>query len=114
MNTLRKAYQIIFGKEPEAEKPEWQMAKEIMENWNVPKLGEDLAKECLFEIILRVPHPDDEITREVVGRAENFAEELFEELAGHDAHMDAIEVLERNYWEKKKRAELEELKNRAR
>lgn len=107
MSTLTKAYQIIFDKEPEVEKAEWQVAKEIIENWNVPKLGEDFAKECLFEIILHVPFPNEETTKEVVGRAEDFAEELFEELAGHDAHMDAVEVLERKYrTDKRKEKEL--------
>ncbi len=72
-----------------------------MGNFNVPKLGQDLAKEVLFDIILHVPYPDVETTHRIVYKAESFAEELFPELEGHDAHMDVIEGLERKYWEEK-------------
>ena len=113
-STLKKGYQIIFGKEPEVHKQEWQVAEEIMNNFNVPKLGEDMAKEVLFEVILHVPYPDIEITHRIVGRAEGFAEELFEELVEHDAHMDAIEVLERKYREDKKRKQELKLESGAR
>ncbi len=101
MNTiLKKSYQIIFNREPDRERPDWQIADDILKNWDVRKLGEDLAKGCLFEIILHVAYPDFEITRAIVGHAEEFATELFDELANLEPHMDIIEVLEKKYHEK--------------
>lgn len=97
---LKKAYRAIFGREPSAGQADWQMAEEIVNHWDVPKLGEDLAKECLFEIILHVTYPDFETTRAIVGHAEELSTELFPELANHDPHMDTIEVLERKYHKK--------------
>lgn len=97
---LKKTYQLTFGRELHKGQPDWQVAEDIINHWDVPKLGEDLAKECLFEIILHVTYPDFETTRRIVGHAEELSTELFPELANHDPHMDTIEVLERKYHEK--------------
>ena len=113
MRAIKKAYKIIFGKESDIEKADWQIADELMNKFIVRDLGDDLAKECLFEIILHIPFPSTETTHRIVGKAENIAEELFEELAGHDAHMATIEALEWKYWkdkEKEKKEEGDEIK----
>src|SRR3989344_6094034 len=96
-HVLKKAYLILFGREPDAHQPDWQIAEEIVSHWDVQKLGEVLARECLFEIILHVAYPNFEITRAIVGHAEELATELFDELANLDPHMDVIEVLEKKY-----------------
>lgn len=72
-----------------------------MNNWDVPKLGKDLSKEVIFQVVNHISYPDKEKTTEIVGRAENFATELFRELSDIDPHMDVIAELERVYYEKK-------------
>lgn len=99
---LNKAYKVIFEKEPESQKADWELAREILLNWNVPKMGEDLAKECIFEIIGHVQYPNQEKTTEIVGMAEDKAGELFPEIGEHDPHMDVIEWLEMKYRQTKK------------
>ncbi|HUO75925.1 MAG TPA: hypothetical protein VMU12_03390 [Candidatus Paceibacterota bacterium] len=112
MNTdLVRAYELLIGTEPPTEMREWQVAKVIMENWNVPVLGESLAKECVFRIVNHVIFPTNELTQEVVGAAEDKATELFSELDGIDPHMDVIAHLERKYHERAEQ-EREKLKFR--
>jgi hypothetical protein len=109
-NHLARAYTIIFGTEPAPELQEWEVAKAVLDKWNVPALGEELAKECIFRIVNNTDFPSQEITAEIVGTAEDKATELFSELEGLDPHMDVIAHLERKYHENKN--ENSELKNR--
>lgn len=96
-----QAYKKLFDKEPEAEGEEWRLAKKLVSHWDVPKIGEELALEALFEIINHTNYPDAEITHRIVGRAEDLISEFLPELSEHDAHMDVIAYLEKKYWEKK-------------
>lgn len=96
-SVLYDAHRILFGSRSADELKEWQLAREVLGGWNVPKLGEDLAKKCLFEIINHVRFPNNDLTREIVEIAEDKAEELFPELEGRDPHMAVIENLERAY-----------------
>ena len=103
MEILREAYRKIFGTDPDPKIPEWELAREVMGHWDVPKLGEDLARECIFRIVNHVIFPTDELTREIAGSAEDKSLELFPELEGVDPHMDVIAHLERKYHERHKR-----------
>jgi hypothetical protein len=94
MNILSNAYMTIFSSKPE-NMAEWQMAQKLMENFDVQKLGEELAKEVIFEIVNHTSFPNNEITKEIVQRAESFAVELFSELKTNEPHMAEIERLER-------------------
>ncbi|MGD0977474.1 MAG: hypothetical protein ABR875_04270 [Minisyncoccia bacterium] len=95
MNILIKGYKAIFGKEPE-KMESWELAREIINNFDVSKMGEELAREVIFEVANRVNFPTTEMTREIVGHAENLATELFDELnkSGKEPHMAEIEHLE--------------------
>ena len=84
---LVKAYEIIFGKPPEM--PDWWTAEKLMEHFDVPKLGERLAAQCLFEIVDGIHYPDRESTTRIVGRAEGFLSEIFPEL-NQEPHMSEI------------------------
>lgn len=97
---LNEAYKKIFGKEPD-KMEEWEIARDIMDNWNVPVLGEDMAKEVIFKVVNHVIFPSNEITREVVLRAENYATELFDELRTDEPHMAELERLETEYARRK-------------
>ena len=37
--TLARAYKIIFDHEPAADLKDWQIAAQILERWNVSKIG---------------------------------------------------------------------------
>ncbi|OHA93133.1 MAG: hypothetical protein A3E02_01635 [Candidatus Zambryskibacteria bacterium RIFCSPHIGHO2_12_FULL_38_34] len=106
---LEEAYKKIFNKEP-GNLENWEIAKDLMNNWNVPILGEDLAKRVIFKVVNHVIFPSDEITKEVVLKAENKATELFNELKTDEPHMDQIAILEREYYEKKRKEENNPLK----
>lgn len=66
------------------------------------KIGEELALETLFEIINHTDFPTTEITYKIVGKAEDLITEFLPETSEHDPHMDVVEFLERQYYEKKK------------
>lgn len=102
---IDKAYAILFGNKQDPLLKRWEKAKEIAYNWNVPKLGEEIAKECVFEIVNHVSFPDSPTTKEIVGRIEHFATELFPELEGIDSSMDVILFLEYKYRNKEKKKE---------
>lgn len=102
--TPKKAYEKLFKKEPENLK-DWEMSRELMKEWNVPVLGEDLAKEIIFKIVNHVSFPNHEKTVEIVGEAEEKSVELFG-LENVDPHMDVIAELERKYWEEKRSGEM--------
>ena len=107
----KQAYKIIFNQEPPAEMKDWEIAREVMNNWNVPKMGEELAQDCIFEIVDVINFPTEELRIEVVGLAENMSTELFPELAGKDEpHMDDIAVLKEKYYLKRLEKENREFK----
>jgi hypothetical protein len=89
MNAINKAYAIIFGKSPEGLRG-WQIAEEVIRSFDVNKLGEELAKEVIYEVVLYVDYPDRETTTRVVGRAEGLAGELWDDLPG-EVHMADLE-----------------------
>ena len=72
---------------------DWELAKGIINNFNVQAMGEDLAKLVIFQIVLYVDdYPSREVLTEIVGRAENLATELWSELP-EEPHMDEIAIL---------------------
>jgi len=99
--SLKKAFEIIFHKTPDSSMQEWEVARDVMTHFDGRILSEDLAKECIFQIVNHTMFPNQEITHDVVERAEHIAEELFEELSGVDPHMNVIAHLERKYYENK-------------
>ena len=94
-------YKKLFNKEPEPNAEQWRLAREIIKKWDVPKIGEELALETLFEIINHTHFPDDETTQEIVGRAEELITEFLPELSEHDPHMSVIEFLEGKHYKEK-------------
>lgn len=95
--TLNRAYQVIFDEKPSSDLLDWQVAEKIIDNFNVPKLGEDLAKEVVYTVVLDTRFPNQEKTTEVVGRAEGFASELWDDLPDevHMADLERKRFLER-------------------
>ena len=95
--TLDRAYKIIFEAEPEAGVKDWQIAEKLLGRFNVSKLGEKLAKECIHEIVNYISYPDKETTTRIVGRAEGLASELWDELPDepHMAELERLEYLKR-------------------
>jgi hypothetical protein len=91
---LGRAYMFIFGIRPPSSLPDWLMAEMILNKFDVPKLGEELAKQCIFQIVNHISYPDHATTRLVVGHAENLATELWDELPD-EPHMAQIAYLER-------------------
>jgi len=77
------------------------MAELLMDNFNVPELGEDLAKEVIFRVTNHVEYPNSETTQEIVIRAERKATELFDGLSD-EPHMDDIAWEETKYWAEKR------------
>lgn len=93
MKAIREAYKKLFGDSSAQE--DWEVAKIVLDSFSVPALGEKLAKEALFDIVNHIHFPTEEMTKEIVGRAEGLATELFEELAHTDEpHMAELEYLE--------------------
>ena len=87
---LSRAYKIIFETEPEAGAEDWQIAEKLLDRFDIRKLGEELAKECVHRIVNHIEYPDLEITRRIVGRAEGLASELWDDLPD-EPHMAEIE-----------------------
>lgn len=71
---------------------DWQLALRIVRNWNGSKFSEvDDYKEpkiVLASIIACVPFPNLALQTYIVGRAEELASEIFNELEFIDAHND--------------------------
>ncbi len=101
--TLLEAYTIIHGSEPAPGMEEWQAAKYVLENMDVPKLGEDLAKRTLFSLINRIRYPNKELTTEIVGGAEDELTEFYPERGDKDMDMHVAEWLEAEYWTEKEK-----------
>jgi hypothetical protein len=106
-----RAYKTIHGSDPAPEELEWEVVKNVLGNWDVPKLGEELASEFLFEVILHLVYPENgpanEKTKEIVGPAEEKIIELFPQVGYQDGHIhwDDVADLERGYWEEKRKRE---------
>ncbi len=96
--TLSRAYKIIFEVEPGLGMEDWQIAEKLLEHFDVPKLGEELAKECIHKIVNHIKYPDRGMTTRIVGRAEGFASELWDELPDepHMAEIERLEFVEKN------------------
>ncbi len=104
MNTiLKQAYIQTEGREPDPSLVDWQLAEALVNNFRVPVLGEELAKEVIFQIINHVlVYPDRATTTRIVGKAEALASELFSgEGISDEPHMADIEHLEREAYEDK-------------
>ena len=112
---LIEAYRTLCGHSPDQEMEDWQLVPEILNRWNVPKLGENFAREIIFEIVLHTQFPDEnanmEITKAYVHDAEQKGVELFPEIGDRDPSMDLYAVIEQEYWENKRRENGHELKN---
>lgn len=97
---MKEAYLLIHKKEPE-KMEDWEIASRIIEvlddiNW-VP---DDLAKECIFEIVNNVNYPNNETRMNIVLMAEEKTKSIFPELANIDEiHMDQIDFYY-NKWKK--------------
>lgn len=91
-NDLTQAYIKIFGENPTVNS-DWQLAEKIVENWNVPKLGEDLAKLAVLKAINGVNYPDDETAKQIMAKFLSLATELWPELP-EEPHVAQIEYLE--------------------
>ena len=50
-SVLTRAYKITFDSDPPEGAVDWQLADALMSNSNVPKLGEDLAKQVIFRAV---------------------------------------------------------------
>src|SRR5262249_3096575 len=88
--TLKRAYKLVSDSNPSPEMLDWEIAAFVLERFNVPRLGEDLAKECIFRIVNHISYPDQETTNRIVARAEGFAGELWDDL-GDEPHMADLE-----------------------
>ena len=90
---LGRAHKIVFGIEPETDAKDWQIAEKLLDHFDIPILGEELAKKCIHRIVNYICYPDREITVRIVGRAEGLASELWDNLPD-EPHMAEIERLE--------------------
>lgn len=100
MNCIIQGYKIIYDQEP-VNLEEWQIVEKILDNFNVSKLSEGLAKEIILQIVNHTHFPNSETTQRIVGRAESFASELFPELSNkNEIHMADLERIENqnNNW----------------
>ncbi len=92
---LYKAYISVHGKEP-AGLADWEIAKAILEVLDAPEwLSNELARECIYQIVQVVEYPDDEVRIRIVAQAEESARDIFPELKNVSGgiHMDLIGYL---------------------
>lgn len=95
-NLLNKAYQVIFRREPES-KENWQIAEEIIKNFDGRKFDVWETLEILNECVNGVSYPTAEKTHEVVEVAEALFEETLPDdlrrkyATGEELHMAALE-----------------------
>lgn len=85
-----EAYHLILGSEPNPGLAQWQIAEAVLNQFDVPRLGDKLAKRCIFEIVNHINYPNQEITTRLVSRAEGLATELWDDLPD-EPHMAEIE-----------------------
>ena len=48
---LNEAYEILFRHSPNLGLADWQIAATVLDNFNVPRLGENLAGKCIYQVI---------------------------------------------------------------
>lgn len=95
MENLKKAYKIIFNQTGD-DLESWQRAEAVIKNFDVKKIGEELARGVIFEIVNHIQFPNAEKTREIVGKAENLATEFIAEFSPqNEPNMDEMDYLER-------------------
>ena len=64
------AYKQTFDRDPADGGSDWEIADALMMNFNVPKLGEDLAKQVIFRVVNHIDYPDKATTERIVGKAD--------------------------------------------
>lgn len=72
-STLKQAYRIIFGANPDPKMEDWEIAKEVIspERFDKEELGIALAREVILTIALDpIKFPDRTTEIEIVGEAE--------------------------------------------
>ena len=92
-SAIDKAFEILGGVSGEENSEDWKKAKFILDNFNVPKLGEKFARNILFDVVIHVHFPDVQTTTHYVGQAEGLLGELLDVDADRELHMAEIEVL---------------------
>lgn len=111
---LAQAYQVLNNQKSGPEMENWQAAADILEHWDVPKLGEELAREVIFQIVLDTQFPDRdgnmETTKKFVHDAEHKGIELFPEIGDRDPSHDLYAVLRQKYLDEKNKEKLNEIK----
>jgi len=102
-HVLNQVYKVVFGFGPEIGIEDWQIAEKLLDHFDVPRLGEKLAKECIYQIVNHICYPDQETGMRIVSRAEGLASELWDNLSDepHMAEIERLEFLE--YWTKNKK-----------
>lgn len=88
-SVLKEAYIKIFENEPIESMKTWEVAEKIMSNWNVPKMGESLARNVIFRVVNHTEYPNDDISRNVIGTALEFSTELWDDLPD-EPHVDQL------------------------
>ena len=71
---------------------EYEKAALVLDNFSIPMLGEECAFKFLVHTINSVYFPRT-ITREYIGRAERFLEELLGLSGDHELHMDEVAAI---------------------
>jgi hypothetical protein len=95
-SAANRAFKKIFSKEPEGLE-QWELAQQVLKNFNITLIGEELAKDVILETVNSTQYPDRETLHEVVGLAEGFASEIFDEYNKHEnaePHMAELEWIQ--------------------
>lgn len=95
-SAANRAFKKIFSKEPE-DLEQWELAQQVLKNFNIPLLGDELAKDVILEAVNSTKYPNRETLHEVVGLAEGFASEIFAEYDKHEnaePHMAELEWIQ--------------------
>lgn len=97
---LEEVFSLLYPNYPHPVSPH-KKAELVINNLNVPLIGEERAFLVCCDIILRVPFPNEkreEKTR-IVGRAENLLPEILGTNPDHEVHMDEVAHWEMRYYE---------------
>ncbi|MBI2058116.1 MAG: hypothetical protein HYT63_04035 [Candidatus Yanofskybacteria bacterium] len=102
---LKEGYRKLFGKEPEPNMNDWQIAALVMEGLDPRVLGERLAKQCIFRVFNYLStDADRKLMESVWFLAEDNARSFFWPGLHDEVHKDdmaAFEYLEPNgFWSK--------------
>lgn len=91
---LIEAYKQIHKKNP-IELEKWEIAQSVVEVLDDTNLVPDeLAKECIHEVVFGVKYPDDKTRIDIVLYAEEKSRSVFPELKNIDeVHMDQVEYV---------------------